>query len=188
VPDASPASRAASGLATPRTAAPGRGFPDDLALQVRSGAPAAARAAKGQAKPAAALPVRRALARPAGAEPEASAALPAGDAPGPPGAAAAPAISAPVELAAAIRSLAPAAVALSARGGGELSLAFGDSLSVNLRSGAQGLELVLRPAPALMQAAQAGLPGLVEALRARGVRVARTEVRPRPGRQRGGPR
>jgi hypothetical protein len=80
------------------------------------------------------------------------------------------------ELGAAVRTL-PAAVA--ARSAGSLALSFGSALTVDLRAGAMGLELTLHPAQALGQAARAELPGLVDALRARGLRVARADIRPR---------
>lgn len=84
-----------------------------------------------------------------------------------------------VELRACVRA-APAVIAASLRpGGAELALSFGAALSLDLRAGAQGLELTLRPAPGLERVTRAELPGLVEALRARGLRVARAEVRPR---------
>ena len=90
--------------------------------------------------------------------------------PDPPGAA---------ELEACVRKV-PAAIAAALRpGGAELALTFGPALALDLRCGAQGLELTLRPASGLERATRAELPGLVEALRARGLRVARAEVRPR---------
>jgi hypothetical protein len=95
----------------------------------------------------------------------------------PPGPTAPPGIP---ELQAAVRAAPPAIVA-AARGAqaGQLSLSFGAALSVDLRTGAQGLELSLRPAPSLERAARAELPRLVEALRARGVRVAGAVVKAR---------
>lgn len=92
-----------------------------------------------------------------------------------------PLLSAPPgipELQAAVRSAPPAiAAALGGNGPAQLSLAFGAALAIDLRAGAQGLELSLRPAPTLERAARAELPRLVEALRARGLRVARAQVR-----------
>jgi len=83
------------------------------------------------------------------------------------------------ELRACLRA-APAVIAASLRpGDAELALSFGAALSLDLRSSAQGLELTLRPASGLERVTRAELPGLVEALRARGLRVARAEVRPR---------
>jgi hypothetical protein len=79
-------------------------------------------------------------------------------------------------LRAAVRAL-PAAVA--AHPMGSLALSFGSALTVDLQVGAQGLELTLRPAPALERAARAELPGLLEALHARGLRVARADIRSR---------
>jgi hypothetical protein len=63
--------------------------------------------------------------------------------------------------------------------GAQLALSFGAALSLDLRAGVHGLELTLRPAQGLERVTRAELPGLVEALRARGLRVARAEVRPR---------
>ncbi len=94
--------------------------------------------------------------------------------------AAAPELASPTELREVVRALPPTIATFAGRGGGELTLAFGAALGVDLRSGAQGLEVALRPAPSLERVARAELPGLVEALRARGLRVARAEVRPRP--------
>jgi hypothetical protein len=83
------------------------------------------------------------------------------------------------ELQAYLRA-APALIAASVQpGAAQLALSFGAALSLDLRSGAEGLELTLRPAPGLERATRAELGGLVEALRARGLRVARAEVRPR---------
>ena len=84
-----------------------------------------------------------------------------------------------LELRAYVRA-APAIIAASLRpGGAELALSFGAALSLDLRAGAQGMELTLRPGPGLERVTRAELPGLVEALRARGLRVARADVRPR---------
>jgi hypothetical protein len=84
------------------------------------------------------------------------------------------------ELQAALRS-APAAIAAALREGQpQLALSFGSALSIDLRVGAQGLELSLRPSASLEGAARAELPRLLDALRARGLRVARAEVRARP--------
>ncbi len=68
---------------------------------------------------------------------------------------------------------------MAAQPAGTLALSFGTALTVDLRAGAQGLELTLHPARALERAARAELPGLVEALRARGLRVARADIRSR---------
>jgi hypothetical protein len=96
--------------------------------------------------------------------------LPGAAAPDAPGAA---------EVRACIRA-APAVLAAGVRpGAAELALTFGSALSLDVRSGAQGLELTLRPATGLERTTRAELPGLVDALRARGLRVARAEVRPR---------
>ncbi len=105
----------------------------------------------------------------------------------PPGAAQAPGIpgssAASSEIAglrAAVRAV-PAAIAAASigAGGAQLAISFGNALSLDLRSGARGLELTLRPAPGLERATRAELPGLVEALRARGIRVVRADVGPR---------
>jgi len=89
---------------------------------------------------------------------------------------------APAELGAAIRALPAAVEAARVRDGAQVSLAFGSALGVDLRSGPGGLELSLRPAPSLERAAAVELPRLVEAIRARGLRVARAEVRTGAGR------
>jgi hypothetical protein len=83
------------------------------------------------------------------------------------------------ELRACIRAVPPVIAATLRPGAAELALSFGSALSLDLRSGAQGLELTLRPASGLERVTRAELPGLVDALRARGLRVARAEVRPR---------
>jgi len=87
-------------------------------------------------------------------------------------------------LRAAVRAFPPAIVATPLRDGAQLALNFG-ALGVELRAGAQGLELALRPAAPLADAARAELPGLVAALRASGIKVARAEVRPWGGRSGG---
>jgi hypothetical protein len=91
-----------------------------------------------------------------------------------------------LELQAAVRAAPPAITAALREARPQLALHFGSALSIDLRAGAQGLELSLRPSAALERAARAELPGLVEALRAHGLRVTRAEVRPGPGKQ--GPR
>lgn len=83
------------------------------------------------------------------------------------------------ELLAYVRAAPPVIAAALRPGGAELALTFGSALSLDVRSGAQGLELTLRPASGLERTTRAELPGLVDALRARGLRVARAEVRPR---------
>jgi hypothetical protein len=85
----------------------------------------------------------------------------------------------PAELRAAVRAIPPAVEAARIREGVPLVLSFGRALSVDLRSGPAGLEVLLRPEASLARAASAELPGLVAALRARGVRVAHADVRPR---------
>ncbi|BDG01952.1 hypothetical protein [Anaeromyxobacter oryzae] len=82
-------------------------------------------------------------------------------------------------LRAGVRALPAAVEAARVAGGDRVALAFGSALGVDLRGGAAGLELTLRPAAALERAARAELPGLVAALRARGIRVARATVRSR---------
>ncbi len=84
------------------------------------------------------------------------------------------------ELRAIVRMLPVAVEAARVRDGEPLSLALGRALSVELRRGAAGLELVLRPDATLQRAAAAELPGLLESLRARGIAVARAEVRSQP--------
>lgn len=85
------------------------------------------------------------------------------------------------ELAAVVRALPPAITSAIAGGNGPLALSFGRSLDVELRPGVGGVEVVLRPEPRLLRAAEAELPRLVEALRVRGVAVASAVVRPRGG-------
>jgi hypothetical protein len=87
---------------------------------------------------------------------------------------------APSELRAVLRALPVTIEAARVREGAPLALELGRALSVELRAGRDGLELVLRPDAALSRAAAAELPGVVRALRARGVAVARAEVRARP--------
>ncbi len=82
-------------------------------------------------------------------------------------------------LRAAIRVLPTAIDAARVREGAPLELALGRALSVELRAGRGGVEIVLRPDPALAREARAELPGLVQALRGRGIAVARAEVRAR---------
>jgi hypothetical protein len=89
------------------------------------------------------------------------------------------------DLAAVVRALPVAVEAARVRAGEPLALSFGRSLDVDLRSGAGGVELVLRPEPRLARAADAELPRIVAALRARGIAVARAEVRTRRGAKRG---
>jgi hypothetical protein len=83
------------------------------------------------------------------------------------------------ELRAVLRALPPAIDASGVRDGAPLTLAFGRSLSVDVRASASGVELLLRADARLARAAQAELPGLVAALRSRGIRVARADVAPR---------
>jgi len=85
-------------------------------------------------------------------------------------------------LRAAVRALPVAVETFHARGGGALALELGRALSVELRSAPGGVQILLRPDAALSRVASAELPGLVGALRARGVAVASAAVRARPGR------
>lgn len=82
-------------------------------------------------------------------------------------------------LRAAVRAVPPAIAAARVLEGAPLTLSFGPALGVDLQRGAGGLEVTLRPAAALERAAAAELPALVAALRARGLRVSRAEVRAR---------
>jgi hypothetical protein len=75
-----------------------------------------------------------------------------------------------------VRALPPVIEAARLQDGARLALTLGGALAVDLRGGAAGVEVTLRPAAALGQAAAAELPALVAALRARGVRVARAEL------------
>jgi hypothetical protein len=85
------------------------------------------------------------------------------------------------EIAALARTLPVAVAAARAREGAPLAISFGRSLDVELRAGAAGLEVLLRPEPRLAHAAEAELPRIVAALRARGIAVARAHVQPRAG-------
>jgi hypothetical protein len=96
------------------------------------------------------------------------------------------AVSAASSLRAVVRALPAALEAARVAAGSQLALSFGPALGVELRAGPGGLELTLRPAAALDRAAAAELPGLVAALRARGLTVARAEVRPRADSRPGG--
>lgn len=87
----------------------------------------------------------------------------------------------PPELRALVRALPPALEASRVREGAPLSLSFGRSLEVELRPSPGGVEVVLRPEPRLARSCADELPRVVAALAARGVSVARAEVRPRPG-------
>jgi hypothetical protein len=76
------------------------------------------------------------------------------------------------------------ALAVDLRGRDALTVRLGESLAVTLTQGASGVEVRLAAARGLSPAAEAELPLLVAALRARGVRVVRAEVRTadlRPG-------
>jgi hypothetical protein len=88
------------------------------------------------------------------------------------------------ELAAVARAVPVAISSGRLADGAPLSLSFGRSLDVELRAGAGGVELRLVPEARLVRAAEAELPRIVQALKIRGVAVARAEVRPRGGRTR----
>jgi hypothetical protein len=86
--------------------------------------------------------------------------------------------SVPVALRALVHAL-PAAVELARSAAGEtVSLFFGRSLGIELRASPAGVELLLRSDARLARASAAELPSIVAALRGRGVRVVRAEVRP----------
>jgi hypothetical protein len=88
------------------------------------------------------------------------------------------------ELREAARAIPPAIWAGRLEGVPSVELAFGRDLSVELRQGSAGIELAVRTGPPLARAARVDLPALVQSLRARGVIVARAEVRggsPGPG-------
>jgi hypothetical protein len=84
-----------------------------------------------------------------------------------------------VELARVARAVPVAIASLGPPGSAPLALSFGRSLDVELRATAAGVDVVLRPEPRLARAAEAELPGLVAALRGRGISVAAATVRPR---------
>lgn len=90
------------------------------------------------------------------------------------------------ELAAVVRALPAAIDAARLRDGAPLALSFGRSLDVELRAVPSGVEVVLRPEPRLLRAAEVELPRVVEALRLRGIEVAHAGVmsRGRGGRAR----
>ena len=85
-------------------------------------------------------------------------------------------------LRATVRALPVAVETFQARGTGAVALELGRALSVELRSAAGGVEILLRPEASLARVAASELPGLVHALRARGVTVASAAVRARPRR------
>lgn len=90
------------------------------------------------------------------------------------------------ELAALVRALPVSMAAARAPREGSLALSFGRSLDVELRSGPEGIDLVLRPDDRLRSAAAAELPRIVAALGARGITVGRVEIRRRSAAPRGG--
>ncbi len=149
-----------------------RARPERNALAARPAAASAARAPvarRGEAdRKDAALAARR-----DGFREEERASAPAGPAAAPPSV---PEPAAP-ELRALVRALPPAIAAARVRDGAPLSLSFGRSLGVDIRVAPAGVELVLRPDARLARGAEAELPRLVAALRARGLAVARAEVR-----------
>lgn len=85
------------------------------------------------------------------------------------------------ELRALARALPVAVHAAALRAGAPLSLAFGRSLDVELRSTPRGVDLILHAERRLEATCSEGLPALVAALARRGVVVARAEVHPRRG-------
>lgn len=90
-------------------------------------------------------------------------------------------------LRAVVRSL-PAQIEVARlAAGAQVTLAFGGALGVEVRSGRSGIEVTLRPAAPLQRVAAAELPGLVAALRARGLVVARADVRGSPSGRAGDP-
>jgi len=95
-----------------------------------------------------------------------------------PGASAPEPITAP-ELHALVRTLPLAIRTFGLRDGAPLELSFGRSLDVEIRAAPRGVELLLRPEPRLARAAEAELRSVVAALGAKGIAVARAEVRAR---------
>jgi len=104
--------------------------------------------------------------------------------------------AAQAEFRALVRSLPLSIDVARIRAGEPLAFSLGRSLDVEIRPALAGVEILLRPEPRLARAAAAEVPGLVAALRARGVSVARVEVRvrgavpargPNPGRVDGAP-
>jgi hypothetical protein len=86
------------------------------------------------------------------------------------------------------RAIERLALAVDLRDGPALTVRLGESLDVTLTQRAAGIEVRLAAVRGLSPAAEAELPLLVAALRARGVRVVRAEVRritPRAGRPAG---
>ncbi|HEY6101020.1 MAG TPA: hypothetical protein VIW03_16405 [Anaeromyxobacter sp.] len=160
---------------------------------LRTAGRAAARVATGGAAPASAAPIaaRAAASRRTAADRADDALRSRRDGfreeariaePQPPPAAAmreADAITVP-ELHALVRTLPLAMRTFGVREGAPLALSLGRSLEVELRAAPRGLELVLRPEPRLARATEAELRGVVAALAAKGIAVARAEVRARP--------
>ncbi len=90
------------------------------------------------------------------------------------------AVSTP-ELRAVVRTLPLAIQTFGLRDGAPLALSFGRSLDVEIRPVPGGIELVLRPEPRLARSAESELRGVVAALGAKGIAVARASVRVRGG-------
>jgi hypothetical protein len=85
-------------------------------------------------------------------------------------------------LAAAARAAPPVVAAFQRSGVPAVALDFGREVSVELRRGPEGVELCLSAPAGLGGAARLELAGLHRALVARGVTLARAEVRERPPR------
>jgi hypothetical protein len=83
------------------------------------------------------------------------------------------------ELREAARAIPPAIWAGRLDGAAAVELSFGRDLSIELRRDGAGIALSLSASQPLTRAARVDLPALVQALRARGVVVARAEVRTR---------
>lgn len=164
-----------------------RRFDEALAAARREGREAASEPGGPRAVARVAPDARRPALGPGEAALREAAPASAGAAPPPWGGEAGPGDGAAAEvvaLRAAVRALPATIEAARLHDGARLTLELGSALGVDLRAGAAGVELTLRPAAALTGAAAAELPGLVDALRARGVRVVRAEVRSGPGARR----
>lgn len=169
-------------------AATAKRFGDALRKATRSARSGAARPSSSAAEGASLVPARTSEARRTAADRADDALRSRRDAfreearlaPPPPPAAtrAAEAVTVP-ELRALVRTLPLAIQTLGLRDGAPLSLSFGRSLDVEIRSAPRGVEIVLRPEPRLARASEAELRGVVAALAAKGIAVARAEVRAR---------
>lgn len=104
----------------------------------------------------------------------------AAGAPGP-APAAGPSEAGRVALASAVRAVVPAVEAFRLGGREALALDLGAALGIELARVPGGVALVLSAAPGLAPAARSELPHLLRSLAARGVTVARAEVRERGG-------